>query len=150
MKRIVALTPLAALACLAGALAGAPEMDAPQVPLNLMVTDCEGVALDGAAIGVTLYRPGEGILAYSAGETESGYVEFNLSGLQCNDEARVTVTPEGGTPDSDHVYVYIGNCGSKGAGNWDLGAHLYACDDWWWGDTAEGEIIHTIYEVDAD
>jgi len=150
MNRMGALI-LMALACLTGTAAIAAEIDAFQITLDLMVTDCGDVPIDGATVNLNLYRPGEGVLAFQSRRTVDGAVTFHLTGLQCGDEARVTVIPIGGVPDSDHEYTYIGTCDDgKDTGAWDLNAHLDACDDWWWEDDSSAGIIQTIYEIDAD
>jgi len=120
------------------------ETDGGKVELNLMVTTCDSDPLDGAEVVVNLYRPGVGIYGYESGYTDDGVIEFALSGIECDDEARVTVTPIGGDPDSDHAYTYVGNCGDNPT-TWDIGASVEKCDDWWWGKEAE-EVINTIYE----
>jgi hypothetical protein len=107
---------------------------ADQGVLKLMVLDCEtSEPIDGAVVDVIIWRPGVGEIDSASGETADGYVEFTFDGLQDDDKAHVTVTPEGHDPDPSHCYYWVKP--PKDAGAWDLGVLLDSfgqCGDGWW------------------
>ncbi len=113
------------------------------VHLNLMVTDCRDNPLDKAHVGVVIYRSGVGIIASDDGTTDAGRISFRFSALQCNDEARVTLTPStSDKPDADHTYIYVGDCLDEPR-IWVISEPPQFCPDGWWDTTR----IQSIYET---
>jgi len=98
--------------------------------LKLMVTDCGDSPLDNASVRVVLHRGSQQLERVSA-YTNDGYVEFMFDNLRPGDTAEVTVTPEGGQPDGDHMYTYVWQEGMNDPTIWDLGEFGACPDDWW-------------------
>ena len=96
--------------------------------LKLMVTTCAGSALDGALVEVEIYRPGSGQIDSDSGYTDEGYLEFEFTDLEEDDEARVEATPSG-MPASTHTYTWVWDEGQQ-KGAWELGRDMKGgCDD---------------------
>jgi hypothetical protein len=121
------------------ALAGAQATG--EATLKLMVTDCNGSALDNASVRVVVHHAGSGSTDRVSGYTDDGYIELSLGGLQPGDEARVTVTASGGDPDADHAYVWLGNQNS--GDHWDISDQAVPCRDGWW--NQNDQVIHCAY-----
>jgi hypothetical protein len=90
--------------------------------LQLKVQECWGSAwIAGAQVDVVVHRPGVGTIDTDSGETGStGYVSFTFTGLADGDELHVTVTPEGESADSGHLYIWVGAQGNQ-PGTWTIG-----------------------------
>lgn len=127
----------------------ADEEDSGKVMLRLLVTTCNSTPLDSAAVVVNLYRPGTGIFGYESGYTDEGAIVFALAGLECEDEARVTVTPDGGASDPDHCYIYVGDCEGDNPTLWDIDTSANLCKDDWLEILGE-DVINTVYEEDEE
>jgi hypothetical protein len=113
--------------------------------LKLHVVDCVGMyELTDARVDVLIHRPDGGTVGSGTGYTNgSGYVEFTFGDLENNDEAHVTVTPSGQSPDSNHMYYWIVPQG-RSSGYWDLsflGDSL--CQDGWY--DQKNDIIECVY-----
>lgn len=75
--------------------------------------------IQGAAVDVILYRTGVGQIDSASGTTTStGYVEFTFDDLEPLDQARVTITPSGESPDQ-HTFYWIVPDG-RTLGHWDV------------------------------
>lgn len=112
--------------------------------LKLKVRHCAGTYwLAGAEVDVIIYRPGVGEVDSDSGTTDKvGYVSITFTDLEHGDEARVTVTPKGMSPDDDHTYYWT----SLGkAGLWDIEmAGDSLCEDDWYDE--ENNIILLKYD----
>jgi hypothetical protein len=109
--------------------------------LKLKVARCpDGQWISGATVDVVVVRPGYGQVASASGTTDStGYVEFTFGNLEPDDEAHVTITPSGESPDGNHLYAWTLLPGGV-AGFWDLGVQSDSgCSDTWY-----SEKTHTI------
>jgi hypothetical protein len=131
-------------AALTGLPASAGNVDIDSaIYLNLMVTDCTDDPLDHALVEVAIYRPGTGIIASDDGLTDDGEISFRFNALQCDDEARVTLTlSTSETPDADHTYVYVGDC-LDDVKSWAIASPPQFCPDMWWDTTR----IQSVYET---
>jgi hypothetical protein len=131
-------------AALTGLPASAGNDDlASGIDLKLMVTDCTDDPLDNAFVEVVIYRPGTGIIASDDGSTDDGEISFRFNALQCDDEARVTLTLlTSDAPDAGHTYVYVGSCLDEPS-LWVLTTPPRFCPDGWWDTTR----IQSIYET---
>lgn len=99
--------------------------------------------ISGARVDVDIERPGVGRVDGATGYTDNvGYVEFTLNSLQDKDEAKVTVTPSGETPDANHVYFWRSRQ-ERSPGIWDLTATDFVCSDGWYDQTSD--IIECMY-----
>jgi hypothetical protein len=102
--------------------------------LKLKVRPCASNNwLVGAAVEVSIQRSGAGEVDSAKGTTDgAGYVEFTFTSLEGDDEAHVTVTPNGASSDPNHVYYWIASRGRTG-GLFDLapGSDSF-CDDAWY------------------
>ncbi|MBM3317781.1 MAG: hypothetical protein FJY75_07995 [Candidatus Eisenbacteria bacterium] len=130
---------LTALLCTAliGALPSTAlaDEDSEGVDLCLMVTDCLSQPMDQALVEVQIFRPGSGIIDSDNGYTDDGAICFRFADLECDDEARVSLTPAtSDAPDADHIYIYIGDC-ADAPRNWEIGADPQLCPDAWWSPT---------------
>lgn len=138
-KRFTRLT-LWLLCTLSAATAGAAGTGT----LMLMVTDCGDKAIDQALVEVVLWRPGYGEIASDSDYTDNGYVEFEFSSVQDEDQARVTVTPPGCNPDAGHVFYWKTSGLPQDPGEWDLGVTIDSiCVDGWW--DKDAGIIQCVY-----
>ena len=102
--------------------------------LKLKVSSCPGSSwLSGATVDVVHYRAGVGVIDKYAGTTDaSGYVEIAMEGLEEDDEARVTITPSGMSPDDGHIFYWIPSQ-YRAIGYWDLGPTGDSlCQDGWY------------------
>jgi len=113
--------------------------------LTLKVQRCLGSWIAGAAIDVTIYRPGTGNVDSGSGTSGlSGYVEIVFDDLEVGDQALVTVTPVNEDPDSGHIYYWI-NPDDREVNIWDLTAEYDdTCDDGWYDQSRN--IILCIYD----
>lgn len=114
--------------------------------LKLKVRTCYSTNwLSNAAVNVSIYRPGVGEVDSAAGSTNgSGYVEFTFYDLVGADQARVTVTPNGLSPDSGHTYYWIPGRGRE-PGIFDLGIMgMSVCQDGWYDET--NNVILCLYK----
>lgn len=113
--------------------------------LRLKVKDCQSSKwLVDARVDVLIYRPTVGYMDSDTGYTNgAGYVEFSFSDPEEADEARVTVTPKGQSPESGHVYYWTAPPGD-GAGYWDVGIQGDSpCSDGWYDEGLR--IIECVY-----
>lgn len=102
--------------------------------LKLKVRNCASTTwMSGAKLDVEIYRPGVGVVDSFGDATDAyGYVEFEMEGLESEDEARVTITPSGMDPDDSHVYVWVASR-LRSPGYWDLGYQADSlCEDGWY------------------
>lgn len=76
--------------------------------LKLKVRYCIGTTwVSNGAVDVVIYRPGVGNVDSGSGTTDSGgYVAISFTSLEKDDEARVTITPQNQSPDSNHTYCW--------------------------------------------
>jgi hypothetical protein len=90
--------------------------------LKLMVASCQtGEWLSDAQIDVLIYRPGVGQVDSGSGYTNStGEFDMTFTSLVVGDQARVTVTPKNGSPDSGHVYYWASGSGDQLGGVFDI------------------------------
>lgn len=135
------LTHLALLGTLPGpALA---DEDSQGVDLCLMITDCLGQQMDDTLVEVRIYRPGSGVIDSDSGYSDNGAIAFRFADLACEDEARVTLTPSmSESPDEDHVYIFIGDCGDAPV-VWEIGSTPEVCPDGWWNPSRIQSVYHT-------
>jgi hypothetical protein len=113
------------------ASAGSDDL-ASGIALKLMVTDCTDDPLDKAFVEVVIYRPGTGIIASDDGTADDGEISFRFNALQCDDEARVTLTLlTSDAPDAGHTYVYVGDC-LDDTRLWVIETPARFCPDGWW------------------
>jgi hypothetical protein len=132
----------AALGLIAG-VALANE-DSEGIDLPLMVTDCVSQPLDDMLVEVQIYRPGSGVIDSDSGYTDNGSITFRFAGLECDDEARVTLTPSTSeAPDSDHEYTYVGDCGLDDPHQWSIAQGGQLCPDGWWTPTRIQSVYYT-------
>jgi hypothetical protein len=111
--------------------------------LKLKVMRCAGSGwLSGAQIDVSVTRSEIEIDSATGSTNSSGYVEFTFSGLQTGDAAHVTVTPNGESPDSSHVYIwrYSETIGSI---VFDVSDSDVSCSDYWYSE--EKQILLCLY-----
>ncbi len=105
--------------------------------LKLKVCQClSSLWVSGANVEVSIQRPDVGEVDSAKGTTNStGYVEFTFNDLEGDDEAHVTVTPIGMSPDGSHIY-YWNVSGARTNGYFDLFAQSDSiCDDGWYDHT---------------
>ena len=113
--------------------------------LKLKVRLCVGtIWVSDAEVDVIIYRSGEGEVDYDNGFTDDvGYIDFTFTDLENADQAWVTVTPKGMSPDDEHTYYWLAGRGR--AGWWDLGIQGDSiCEDSWYDE--EKNIILLLYE----
>lgn len=125
-----------ALICLmvAFGLLAAPSTAGDTGVLKVKVRQCLGNNwIGGAAVEVSIQRSGSGEVDSAKGTTDgSGYVEFTFYDLEDDDEAHMTVTPDGMDPDAGHVY-YWEVPGGRAGGAFELAADTDSiCDDCWY------------------
>lgn len=118
----------------AGLLAAGPALASDTGVLKLKVQRCFGSNWIGnAQVSVSIVRPGAGEVDSDSGTTDSiGYAEFTFNDLEDGDEAHVTITPGGDTPDASHVYYWTED-ESRSEMDFDLGPVYDAiCQDGWY------------------
>ena len=141
----IALFLVLGVIVLAASLAATPSWADSTGVLKLKVMRCLGSQwISNAEVDVILYRPGTGQIGSATGYTSStGYVEFSFTNLQGTDQAHVTVTPSGESPDASHTYEWI-QSNDRTAGYWDLGVQGDSqCEDIWFDQKAD--IIECLY-----
>jgi hypothetical protein len=122
---------IAVVCCVTLGLFATPALAGEYGMLKLKVCNCLGTWLNNAEVEASIMRPGEGKIDASTDYTSAqGYVEFEFFDLEDDDEAHVTVTPDGGSPDDSHVYTWSG--GLMDGGKWALSEVSDAgCEDSW-------------------
>ncbi len=105
--RLVVAALCAALLC--AALLPSPSAAGETGVLKLKIRPCASNNwLVGAAVDVSIQRSGYGEVESGKGTTDdAGYVELTFTGLENDDEAHVTVTPQGMSADPNHVYYWV-------------------------------------------
>ncbi len=102
--------------------------------LKLKVRQCLGSNwISGADVEVSIQRSGSGEVDSAKGTTNStGYVEFTFYDLEGDDEAHVTVTPSGLSPDGSHLYIWNASQ-ARSEGHFSLTSDSDSiCDDEWY------------------
>ncbi|MBD3335024.1 MAG: hypothetical protein GF355_05870 [Candidatus Eisenbacteria bacterium] len=125
--------------------AGSVSRAADTGTLKLKVSDCGEAWLDDAKVEIDIVRSGSGTVADTTVYSDSlGYVEVTFTILENEDEAQVTVTPDGsGNSDSGHVYEFVSD--GRGGGVFDVEDLLEgACRDYWYDE--ENNIIQCNYD----
>jgi hypothetical protein len=128
-----ALLVVVGVLLLIGPAGMAPALGDDNVDLQLKVCTCTGTWLSNAEVEAVVYRPGVGQIDSDSGYTDgSGNICLQFDGLQHEDEAHVTVTPQGGSPDPDHRYAWDSNDGEGDTAHWDIlpGLQKQCPDDW--------------------
>ena len=132
-RRIYGLATLTTAVMLGTLVGPAPaDDDSGEVALDLMVTDCLSQTMGDAWVEVQIYRPGSGIVDSDSGACTNGAISFRFADLECDDEARVTLTPStSDSPDEGHVYICISGCGDAPS-IWTITDQPQVCPDGWW------------------
>lgn len=131
---IVAMCAVLGAAILGSMLDPSPCRAGETGVLKLKVRQClSSNWISGADVDVSIQRPGSGEVDSAKGTTNStGYVEFTFYNLEGDDEAHVTVTPSGLSPDGSHTYYWIGSR-ARNNGYFNLTADSDSiCDDEWY------------------
>jgi hypothetical protein len=111
--------------------------------LKLKVMRCSGSGwLTGAQVDVSVTRSGSEIASATDYTNGSGYVEFTFSNLRTGDQAHVTVTPNGESPDSSHVYYWRFQ-EELGGLAWDISDVDVSCSDYWFDE--KNDVILCLY-----
>jgi hypothetical protein len=121
---------------LIGPIGIAPAQGSETAVLRLKVCTCAGSWLSGAEVEASIHRPGEGQVDLASGYTDNdGYICLRFDDLVDHDEAHVTVTPAGGSPDPNHRYEWISEEGEGDTPHWDILPDLQrgCSDDWFEG-----------------